>query len=74
MRRIRVGVFCVFFTSCVTLLEAAQIPSGQDVGATTRFEKSEKEHAAMMKNISRRKAKVEIKGQAAVQQEKSSDQ
>ena len=72
IKQISGWVFCVFFTSWVTVLDASQIPNSQDVGATAHFEKTEKEHAAMMKKISRRKTKVEIEGQEETQQKKPS--
>ena len=68
IKRISGWAFCFLFTTWITLLDASQIPNSQDVGATTRFEKTEKEHVAMMKRISRRKAKVEVEGQEEIQQ------
>ena len=72
MKRVRGWLCCFFFTGWVTVLDASQIPNSQDVGATAHFEKTEKEHAAMMKKISRRKTKVEIEGQEEIQQKKLS--
>lgn len=70
------GWFLFFSLGWVSLLgasqalsvEASQIPAGQDVGATTRFEKTEKEQKAMMKKLSQKKAKAEIEGKEKIQQ------
>lgn len=48
-------------------LLASQIPTGQDIGATVRVEKTEKEQKAMIKRLTRKKKKVEIEGEEAIQ-------
>ena len=69
MRSIASGVLLFSIGVCAPLLNghASQIPSGQDVGATVRIEKTEKEQNGMMKRFSRKKKKVEIKGEEALQ-------
>ena len=52
----------------ISFLEASPIPPAQDVGATLRIEKTEKEQKALMKKLSRKKTKVEVKGIEEIQQ------
>ena len=58
----------LLFGFSISLLEASPIPSGQDVGTTTRIEKTEKEQKALMKKLSQKKVKVEIEGKEEIQQ------
>ena len=68
MKQIKLCLLLVIlFTDQVGLLEAAQIPTGQDVGATVHGDSSEKEQKAMLKRIFRKKKKVQIEGQEAIQ-------
>ena len=64
----------LFFSLCFSLsfLEASQLPSSQDVGATVSIEKIEKEQKAMMKRLTRKK-KMEIKGVQQIQALKSTE-
>ena len=57
----------------ISFLEASQIPTGQDVGATVRIEKTEKEQKAMMKKLSQKKKKVEVEGEEAIQPKKPAE-
>ena len=66
---------CALFFSLsfgLSFLEASQLPSSQDVGATVSIEKIEKEQKAMMKRLTRKK-KMEIKGVQQIQALKSTE-
>ena len=51
-------------------LFAANLPSGQDVGATTRTEETGKEKKAVEKKLRKGKEKVRVEGEEAIQQKK----
>lgn len=65
--QILVGILFFALSAHVAFLEASQISTRQDIGATVRIEKTEKEQNAMMKRLARKKKKVEIKGEEALQ-------
>ena len=70
MKQLAVGTLFLVLSCRISFLEASQIPPGQDVGATVRIEKTEKEQKAMMKKLSRKPQKVEIKGKEKIQPER----
>ena len=58
------GLAMLFWSS---MLLAQRLPTGQDVGSTTRTEKAAKEQETAKKKLARGKAKVKVEGEEAVQ-------
>ena len=70
MKKILSWTFLLFVFLPIFFIEAPEIFAGQDVGATARIEKTEKEQKAMIKKLSRKKKKVEVKGEEAIARQK----
>lgn len=66
------GLWFLFFLMCFgfSVIEAAQVPVGQDVGATVQMEKTEKEQRAMIKKLSQKKKLAGIEEKEILQTKK----
>ena len=66
-KQILSGILFYSLSSQVVFLEASQISNRQDIGATMRIERTEKEQKALMKKLAHKKIKVEVEGKEIVQ-------